>query len=219
MGEKKKASSDFLIKYKDDFQKIFEDYRDNVDANIIQYESLCAKVPTAILNEIRSIMTHMARISIAENEKSEIRNIEKIRSHMKRARLDCYKYICMEISKKHKEFFDRYNGINYFQIDNGEFIVKLSNDYFEAQNALMDAKVKESDNAPSDELYKAFEKAYLEYADVYIELKKAIPKAEELLQKKHENDKKREEDSDATFKGLMGGIFGIIIGIIICIIF
>ena len=126
MGNERTIDSVFLQKYKEDFDDFFVDYLDEINANIIQYEVIANETPVAILNEIRAIMSHMARLALTKDENIASENIYKIKGHSTRAKLDGYKYLCMAISKCRIAFFNQYNGIEFSRINNGEFITELS---------------------------------------------------------------------------------------------
>lgn len=177
------------------------------------------ETPIAILNEIRSMMTHMARIATANTEKEELSNIEKIKSHKKRATLDCYKYLCMAVSSKYNDFFNTYNGIDFSQINNGTFIVDISRMYDNAQKQLIDAKVREGENASTEELVELYRDANSTYAEVYKLLKEGEKYAPALLEKCKQHEKMKKRNSKITFQGYIWGIVAVIIGIIVGIIF
>lgn len=214
MENERRVSSDFLQKHKEEFDNLFRDYLDEINANIIQYEVIANEAPVAILNEIRAIMSHLARISISEDESVAIENIEKIKGHSTRAKLDGYKYMCMAIAKRRISFFDQYNGIEFSRINNGEFIVQMNNANEKAEERLIKAKTYESENGPDENLYNLYAEAYLEYKNVY-DLVKVGEKYAPQLKKNFEEQKKEEQlQQEMSQKSLLYGKRGYTVGII-----
>ena len=74
---------------------IYETYLSVISPFIIQLEALDGEFPVEILNEIRSIFTHLARCNSTEKEQIYEENIIKAERHVKRAVLDCFKYLCV----------------------------------------------------------------------------------------------------------------------------
>ena len=217
--EEKIADTLFLNKYSKEFEFIFKEYDDEVNANIIWYEFLENETPIAILNEIRSMMTHMARIAVADKECEELSNIEKIKSHKKRATLDCYKYLCMSVSSKYNNFFSEYNGIDFSKINNGTFCVDISKKYNEAQKQLINAKIEEGRNAPTEKLIELYRDANSTYAEVYKMLKDGETYADDLLKEHKLNQEIKNKNSKMTFIGYVLAAIAVIVGIVTGIVF
>lgn len=98
----------FLGKYQESIDEVFRIYHEDINPFVVQFEILKNEFPIEIQNEIRAIYGHLVRASIADNDKDVERNIEKMRSHTKRALFDCFKYSCILISDKYHAFFERY---------------------------------------------------------------------------------------------------------------
>lgn len=77
--------------------------------------------PIEILNEVRAIMSHIAKCYEITNEELIQKNIGKAKSHMKRCVLDCYKYLCLAYSDYYENFVHKYRFTDLTVVDNGEF--------------------------------------------------------------------------------------------------
>lgn len=83
--------------------KIYSKYINIITEQINRYETLMNSFPIGILNEIRAVFTHLARASFLSDGAKE-KQIEKAEGHITRAIRDCYKYNCLAIEDKYKEF-------------------------------------------------------------------------------------------------------------------
>ena len=75
--------------------EICDAYINTISPFILQLETLDGEFPVEILNEIRAIFTHISRCSLAETSDVYDDNIVKAERHVKRAILDCHKYVCV----------------------------------------------------------------------------------------------------------------------------
>lgn len=66
-------------------ESIYSSYLNVISPYIIQLEILDGEFPVEILNEIRSIFTHISRCYNTSDEKVIQSNIEKAERHVKRA--------------------------------------------------------------------------------------------------------------------------------------
>lgn len=214
MGNNRKVDTSFLYEYREEFDELFDEYLDEINSNIIQYEVIANAAPVAILNEIRAIMSHMARIALANTPENAEENLKKMKGHSTRAKLDCYKYMCMAIAKRKDAFFNRYNGIDYSRINNGEFAVNIADANEVAEKRLIEAKTYESENGPDEKLYDKYAEAYLEYKKVWDLIKIGEKYAPQL---NREYEQKQEDEKIASLYGKRGyivGIAGMIIGVV-----
>ena len=69
--------------------EIYEQYQNIIAPYITELEVRDCEYPIEILNEIRSIFTHLSRYKLQNN----LDEIESANRHVKRAVLDCYKYV------------------------------------------------------------------------------------------------------------------------------
>lgn len=163
----------FLGKYQESINEVFRIYYEDINPFIVQFEILKNEFPIEIQNEIRAIYGHLVRASIADNDADVQRNIEKMRSHTKRALFDCFKYSCILISDKYSDFFERYRGIDLTYINKGHFIHDIQQKYRQATKQLQAAKELELSNASEDQLVAEYQRAYELFADIEDQLNKA----------------------------------------------
>lgn len=202
--------SSFLTKYKEDLEEVFQTYLDTINPFIVQFEILKNEFPIAIQNEIRAIYGHIVRAAVAEDEKTVQQNIGKIKSHTKRAVLDCYKYICIAYADNYTNFFERYHGVDLSYINNGRFLQETHNAYKIAKEALQNAKQAELSNLSEDALFDLFENAYEQFDILDQMLTKAEDDAEYLKHKATLRDMKSKR---TQMIGIVVGIIGAAVGI------
>ena len=192
---------------------IHKNYIEVISPHILQYELLNNKFPIEILNEIRAIFTHLSKYYLSEDISIKENNLLKAESHIKRAILDCYKYICMTYDDKYAEFERNYKRIDLSLVDNGEFLPKLLEKRKNAIELMLEARksdllITSDDEIGIDEAYKKYETAFIEYSSIYKLINDSYKKLEHLKKKALLRD----------FISIAGCIFGIV-GIILSIIF
>lgn len=216
--ENKKSDAAFLIEHKKELDDLFECFVNEINPFIMEYEVLTNEFPVAILNEIRAIFTHLARISLSDDERIAKVNIEKMQSHIKRAKLDGFKYSCMAVKDVYNQFFETYKEIDFSYINEGEFLYNLRENYMEANVLLLAAKKAEGQKEADEAIYKLYEDAHIRFAEVKASLDNATKDAD-YLQKKAATINEREKRAYAyTVAGVIIGIAGIVIGILVAIL-
>lgn len=95
---------------------------------------------------------HLARAAIAETPEQAERNIQKIKSHTKRALLDCFKYSCVIFSDSYTDFFKRYEGVDLSYLEDGRFLPEIHAHYNKAKDAYFEAKQAETSNISEESL-------------------------------------------------------------------
>lgn len=130
-------------------------------------EALQNKFPVEILNEIRAVFSHIAKIYVCDNTETAQTNLIKAQGHMKRAQLDAFKYMCYAYSKYYSSFRDLYKKVDLSRVNNGEFIVSLSKLYNDAVTMYDTAKRSESEVDDVIEAYEDYENAYRAYTLLY----------------------------------------------------
>ena len=123
--------------------------------------------PIEILNEVRAIMSHIAKCYEITNEELIQKNIGKAKSHMKRCVLDCYKCLCLAYSDYYENFVHKYRFTDLTVVDNGEFWSDLCETVSKAKKQLILAKQKEGMVEDVEDAYNEFEAAYNQYHRVY----------------------------------------------------
>lgn len=159
-------NSDFLLTHKDDLNEMFRAYIEDINPFIVQFEVLKNEFPVELQNEIRAIYNHLVRASIAENEETVERNIQKIKSHTKRALLDCYKYSCLIFSDNYDSFFEKYKGVDLSYLEEGNFLPTIHSLYNDAKKSYYKAKIAETSNIGDQEKFELYQDAYNKYVVV-----------------------------------------------------
>lgn len=93
-----------LLQQTESLNDIFRMYIEDINPFIVQFEVSKGEFPSEVQNEIRAIYGHLARASMSKAPEQIHRNIEKMKSHSKRALLDCFKYTSVV-------YADNYNDI------------------------------------------------------------------------------------------------------------
>lgn len=146
---------------------IYETYLSVISPFIIQLETLDGEFPVEILNEIRSIFTHLARCNSTEKEQIYEENIIKAERHVKRAVLDCFKYLCVTYDEYYRSFTRLNRNVDLSFVDNGHFIQKLSSLHNNAVHNKTEAQKKELVAENIEDVFGDYEKTYNSYAEVY----------------------------------------------------
>lgn len=180
MGTERVADSAFLAEYKSELDEVFQTYLDVINPFIIQFEILKNEFPVELQNEIRAIYGHLSRASVAEDEDQVRQNIQKMKSHTKRALLDCYKYSCIIYTDGYMDFFERYKGVDLSYVHAGRFLPEVHDMYKTAAADLQAAKCAETSNMPEEDLVDMYERAYLEFLALNEVLEEAIKEADFL---------------------------------------
>ena len=146
---------------------IYETYLSVISPFIIQLEALDGEFPVEILNEIRSIFTHLARCNSTEKEQIYEENIIKAERHVKRAVLDCFKYLCVAYDEYFRRFTKLNRNLDLSFVDNGNFIQKLNSLHNNAVHNKTEAQKKELVAENIEDVFEDYEKAFNSYAAVY----------------------------------------------------
>lgn len=102
-----------LKNYKDELNCLLSEYANVVNPLIVEYEVEKNEFPIEILNEIRAIIGHIVRATATKNEIEVLENIKKAHSHVKRAALDGYKYLCVVYDDRYWDFYARYDTVDW----------------------------------------------------------------------------------------------------------
>lgn len=153
---------------------IYMQYQNVIAPFIVELEVRDSEYPIEIFNEIRSIFTHLSRYKIQNSEK-DITSAEK---HVKRAMLDCFKYLCVSIAEKVSDFRKEYKHVDLHLADSGKFLPELDKLEAEAQKAYKKAKKAEiAMEEDDDEIYSLHETAY----NAYSKLDKFLDDSREVI--------------------------------------
>ncbi|MCM1226181.1 MAG: hypothetical protein NC320_01990 [Clostridium sp.] len=213
--ENKPQSLDDTIITDNNVKGIFETYLNVISPFIIQLEVLDHEFPVEILNEIRAIFTHLARSATTINSEIYSENIVKAERHVKRAVLDCFKYLCFVYDDKYREFEHLYKNVDLSLIDNGKFLPELCQKRSFAIELLQIAKEKEIISENIEDSFDDFERAYNAFSDVYMLINDSYETLQIFKQRAIKQEKHR---IILDIFGIAGTLFGII-GVILTIIF
>lgn len=114
--------SSVLSDYTELLDIVFRMYIEDINPFIVRFEVSKGEFPAELQNEIRAIYGHLIRASMANTPEQVQRNIEKMKSHSKRALLDCFKYTSILCSDNYDSFMKRYESIDLTYLENGKFL-------------------------------------------------------------------------------------------------
>ena len=186
---------------------IFRMYIEDINPFIVRFEVSKGEFPIEVQNEIRAIYGHLVRATMATSSDQVLRNIEKMKSHSKRALLDCFKYTSIICSDNYDDFMNRYENIDLTYLKNGQFLTDIVKRCREARKALQDAKVAETSNISEDDLFALYQDAYRQFEKLNDELQQAEETASFL---QHKASKKDMISNISLWVGIGGFIVGII---------
>lgn len=201
-----KTDASFLSDHYDELNYCFQMYMDVINPFIVQFEIEKGEFPIEIQNEIRSMYGHLCRAAISGDKKDIDDNIRKIKSHTKRAMLDCYKYCCIIYTDMYSDFMKQYDNIDLTFIDNGRFLPRLNKTYQEAKDKIIEAKKCELKGLPDDRLFEMYQESFIA-ANKIKELILSAQEDADFLQNKALKKEK------LNWWGLIVGIIGVIVGI------
>ena len=193
--------------------EIYKTYQDAIAPLIATLEVLDSEYPIEVFNEIRSMFLHLSRYNVQGSEK----DVYTAKRHVKRAILDCYKYLCVSYSERMTAFKYEYKEVNLNLADNGKFLPKLNELDDKAKKDLINAKEFEikthlEDSEENDnKLYSLYEKAYLSYKN----LNEHLEKSYSAIQFACEQTKKSDMINKAS---LIFGIGGFAVGVLAIVI-
>lgn len=174
---------------RDEILRLLGDYNKNLKPMILALESEDSEYPVEVLNEIRAILNHLSRIAVIESgEATDIEDVTQAidlqihdaTGHLKRGLFDCFKYCCISLEDKYKQFKKDSRNLDLGVIDNGEFSIELSKRYTEAKDSLFNARLIENDpsNRDADKAFEAFGLAYVKYRELDEYIKESTSKIE-----------------------------------------
>lgn len=149
----------------DEIKEIYEEYSTVLNPLVQNYEAVGGDFPIEILNEIRSIFSHLAKCYNSVSTKIVETNIKKARNHLKRAILDGFKYNVLAYQRNIASFEEKYGRIMDLA-DSGKFINDFWDKRQECQQLFKDAKLKESVSDDVVESFSSFEKAFNAYCEL-----------------------------------------------------
>ncbi len=198
----------------DDLDEIFRMYIEDINPFIVRFEVAAGEFPSEVQNEIRAMYGHLARAAMAETEGQVTSNIEKIKSHSKRALLDCFKYTSILCSDGYEGFMTRYEGIDLTYLDEGRFLPDVVSRYEKAKKSLQKAKISETTNISQEELFELYQDAYQQFEELSEILKNNEDKAAFLQHKATRKDKMSKISFVVGVAGFIVGVIGVLLTIL-----
>lgn len=149
--------------YEEREKEIYNQYQSVIAYFIAELEVRDTEYPIEIFNEIRATFTHLSRYKLQKSTKDLI----SAERHIKRATLDCFKYMCVSIKEELRIFREEYKKVDLSVAENGRFLVELNKLEEEANSLYIKAKRAEIKGEISeDKLYAMFEEAYNKHQEL-----------------------------------------------------
>lgn len=215
MGETDQLDISFLLENKSELEEVFRIYLEDINPLIVQFEITKNEFPVEIQNEVRAMYGHLARAAIAENSETAKTNVSKMKSHSKRALLDCFKYCCVIYTDKYDDFFKRFDGVDLSYLDEGNFLTEVHAKNKNARAALLLAKESEVSNASDDQLFSTYQKAFNLYCDLSECLDSVLDHAIFLKHKATKKDRLSHISFVVGVIGLLVGIASVVITLLL----
>lgn len=168
--------------------KIYDTYINIIAPFILQLESLDGEFPVEILNEVRAIFTHISRCCLSKTSEFYEDNIVKAERHIKRAILDCHKYMCIAYDEHYRQFDRLYKSVDLSVVDNGDFLIDLCQKRKRAVQLLQSAKHLELNGADDNDIYNCYSDTYNAYSDVYNLIENSYDKLEKAKRRANRKD-------------------------------
>lgn len=209
-----KINSSVLSEQSELLNTIFRMYIEDINPFIVRFEVSKGEFPVEVQNEIRAIYGHLVRATMAISPDQVLSNIEKMKSHSKRALLDCFKYTSIICSDNYDDFMNRYKNIDLTYLENGKFLTDIVKSCREARENLRNAKIAETSNISEDELFTLYQEAYKQFEELNDKLQQAEESAAFLQHKASKKDKVSNISLWVGIGGFIVGVIGIIINFI-----
>ena len=203
-----------LMAYAEILDDVFRIYIEDITPFVIRFEIENAEFPIEVQNEIRAMFNHMARAALADDDEQIKRNIEKMRSHAKRALLDCFKCISIICEDNYVLFMKQYENVDLTLINEGRFLTNIKNLRNSAVDAMKKAKKAESLNTSENDLFNLYQIAYMRYEELSYNIHSAETTVEYLYHKAAKRDRIAKWSLYLGVIGTIIGIAGFIVGFI-----
>ncbi len=137
-----------------------------------------------------------------------------MKSHSKRALLDCFKYTSIICSDNYDDFMNKYENIDLTYLEKGQFLTDIVKRCREARKKLQDAKIAETSNISEEDLFVLYQDAYRQFEELNDKLQQAEESAAFLQHKASKKDKVANKSLWFGIGGFIVGIIGIIVNFI-----
>lgn len=193
---------------------VFRMYIEDINPFVVRFEVSKGEFPVEVQNEIRAIYGHLVRATMSTSPDQVLRNIEKMKSHSKRALLDCFKYTSVICSDNYDDFMRRYENIDLTYLENGQFLTNIVKECREARKSLQEAKVAETSNISEEKLFTLYQDAYRKFEELNNKLQQAEESAAFLQHKASKKDLVSKVSLWVGIGGFLIGVIGVLINFI-----
>lgn len=207
-------NSSILSEQSELLNTVFRMYIEDINPFIVRFEVSKGEFPIEIQNEIRAIYGHLVRATMSASSEQALKNIEKMKSHSKRALLDCFKYTSIICSDNYDDFMNRYENIDLTYLQNGQFLTDIVKRSRAARRDLQKAKIAETSNISEDDLFSLYQDAYRQFEELNDKLQQAEESAAFLQHKASKKDKISNISLWVGIGGFVVGVIGILINFI-----
>ena len=146
-------------------QEAYSVYNNTFKPLLAEVEITYQAQPIPIFNEIRSFNDHIARCyREGVNEEYINEQLNKAQGHIKRATLDCFKFLVVFHNDWLEEFEDKYKRVDLTIIANGTFYLVYREKVRKARTNLREAKNLET--IDQERSFTLYQKAYNAYVAV-----------------------------------------------------
>ena len=156
--------------------------------------------PDAILNELRNTLTHLARSVEKETAQASLEELEKAKSHLKRATLDLYKDVIAKVLLTLNEEAE-------LMASEGMLPSDLQQRLSEIRDHRIDLSVREAEN-PSPEVQEQYEQLFIKVREVWLNYKKQYGEDSFIVRHKIRQKKLWRERAVTFFVGIAATLFG-----------
>lgn len=207
-------NSSVLLEQSELLNTVLRMYIEDINPFIVRFEVSKGEFPVEVQNEIRAIYGHLVRAAMSESSEQILRNIEKMKSHSKRALLDCFKYTSIICSDNYDSFMSRYENVDLTYLENGQFLTDIVSRCRKARQSLQEAKVAETSNISEEDLFTLYQDAYRQFEELNDKLQQAEDSAAFLQHKASKKDLLSKVSLWVGIGGFIVGIVGILINFI-----
>lgn len=201
---------------KPNINELYHVYLNELKPLIATIEGKYEIFPEGILNEIRALYDHTARLSILEmNYDVFLEEYNRATRHIHRAKLDCFKFLCTMGERNNDQFKNNYINVRLGEVNSGKFLPEYEKLKKIAINKTLEAKMQEK-TITNNEKNVSF--LYQEAILAYEEIEKFIELNYENLAWSASNQKQYSKRGyiNAIIITAICGIGATIIGTMIC---
>ena len=188
-------------KAKQNIQNLYELHND-VRALVEKYEVVTGEHPVNVLNEIRYAISH----SSSFYERNDDAELEQACLHLRRAKLDAFKNLCVAIDNWYKSYRSEFMLYDLSVVNNGEYIIDVSDLYAASLDLHLMAKRLESAGEKLEIVCRAWENACISFEALQCKISGNI---KHLHRTKHKKSFGRPFEFSVWLLGIIGSVASI----------